>query len=211
MNAPEPKIDVVLDEATPAILQSLRVTSPLNIKRAVGGACVRAVQMHLRALGPNKQGWPSTNFYEGAARGTTWNETPEGIALEIDNAARPGAMRQRYYGGTINAKDKLLAIPARAEFYGHSPTEFTNLQFVPFASGAMAFVIGQGGVGKVNFKTGREQNVKGAGARAQAMVAFWLVDHVDQDANPDVLPSMEKLTEVAMDSVVKLVTEGSAK
>lgn len=209
MNAPEPKIDVMLDEATPAILQSLAVTSPRNIKRAVGTACVRAVQMHLRALGPNKQGWPTTGFYDGAARGTAWDESPEGIVLTIDNAARPGAMRQRYYGGSIDAKDKLLAIPARAEFYGHSPTEFTNLQFVPFPSGAMAFVIGKGGVGKVNFQTGREQNVKGAGVRSEAMVAFWLTDHVDQAADPDVLPSMEVLTETALNAVVELVTEGA--
>lgn len=196
------------EDAGPMIRSSLKTTSPQNIKAAVGTACVRFVKQHVRSLGTNKRGWPSTGFYAEAARGTTWDETADGIMIEIDNPSHPGSMRQRYYGGEIHMKDKLLAIPARAEFYGHDPGEFTNLSFVPFGSGARALVIGKGGVGKVDFSTGRERNLKGAGVRSEAMVAYWLVESVDQKADPNVMPNMKQLSDVAIGAVVALVVQG---
>jgi hypothetical protein len=198
-------IEVISDTATPA-LDSLQVKlSPNSIKRAVGRDCTLLVQDHLRSLGPNKRGWPSTGFYAGAAKGTSWDMVPEGIVIRVDNDNAPGAMRQRFHGGPIDAKDKLLTIPARAEFYGHRATEFDNLKFMMFRSGAKALVIREGGTGLVNFGTGRSRNVKGAGVRSAGMVAFWLVEHVDQDADPDVIPSEEALADTAIAAVIDLV------
>jgi hypothetical protein len=104
-------------------------------------------------------------------------------------------------------KDKHLTIPARPEFYGHSATEFTNLRLAVFKSGAMALVIGAGGAGRVNFQTGRERSVSGAGVRSTGMVAFWLRSSVNQDPDPNVIPSAQRLADVALNAVFNLVAE----
>jgi len=195
------------DTATPeltALAQSLQVD---RIRRAVATSCVQLTKDYLNNLPPNRRGWPSTGFYHGAALGTTWESTPEGIAILIDNENAPGAMKFRFHGGTISMKDKLLTIPARAEFYGHRAGEFSNLRFVMFKSGAKALVIGTGGTDRLNamtWKTGRGTRT-GTGARTAMMIAYWLVESVTQDGNPDVVPSQDAYKETAIQAVVELI------
>lgn len=198
-------ISVGQDRATPSVLGVQRALAEARVKRAVGTACALLTKNHLNALPPNKMGWPSTGFYKGAARGTAWEPTQEGIVIKIDNENAPGAMRQRFHGGTITKKDKMLTIPARAEFYGQKATDFTNLRLVVFHSGAKALVIGKGGVGIVDFGTGKEKSVKGAGARQAMMVAYWLRDSVTQKGNPGVIPSNSDFVSVAKEAVIKLL------
>lgn len=205
---PDINMSIVENTATPAIQESLARASGRGIKRAVGTACVRLLQEHLHSLGPNKRGWPSSGFYAGAARGSGWDVTDEGIEIYCDNEAHPGAMRQRYHGGTIRMKDKMLAIPARQEFAARSPTEFTNLRLAIFSTGTMALVVGKGGVGRVNFATGREQNVSGAGARSESMVAYWLKEEVEQEGDKDVIPTEEQFAQTAIEACAEFMAEG---
>lgn len=198
------------DQMTPALDALKRATMAARIKRIVGTAVTLEVQRHLNALPPNKRGWPSSGFYKDAARGTTWDETPDGVVIHVDVEGKPGAMRQRFHGGTIRMKDKLLAIPARAEFYGHSPTDFTNLRFAVFRSGAKALLVGGGGAGRVDFATGRERNVSGAGARAAGVVAYWLKESVEQEGDPSVLPSQERIAAVAVGAVMQEIENAGA-
>ncbi len=208
---PDIDISVVEDTATPAVEALAKAMMLARVQDAVGTALVGLFQDHLNALGPNARGWPSTNFYAGAAAGTDWSPKDDGVLIACDNEKRPGALRQRYFGGTIRMKDKMLAIPARAEFYAHSPTEFTNLRLAIFHGGSMALVVGTGGAGRVNFQTGREQNVKGAGARSAAMVAFWLKEEVHQDADKSVLPDHSKIIDAALGAVIELAVDAGAK
>jgi hypothetical protein len=192
------KIDVTKDTASEAVLALVSLLNGRKLKDRVGYEAANLVKINLRSLPHNKQGWPPIGFYEDAARGTAYEVTDDGARITVDNENAKGAIKFAYNQGnegrlTINSKGKLLTIPARQEFYGHSATEFTNLRYVRFASGAQAFVIGEGGVGRVNFGTGRESNVKGAGARSAMLVAYWLTDSVEQDARPEVLPSKEAL------------------
>jgi hypothetical protein len=193
----------------PEELEKLRASlSRARVDRVVGTSITRLVQGHLNHLPPNKNGWPSTGFYRGAARGTGWDSSPNGVVIYIDNEAAPGAMRQRYNGGTIKAKDKLLTIPARAEFYGHRAGEFDNLKFVRFKSGVAALVVSKGGTGRVNFQTGRQRSISGVGVRSEAVVAYWLKDSVDQDADPDVLPTDQQMADTAVGSVAEFLEGG---
>jgi hypothetical protein len=190
------QINVTQDTASPAIMELVKVLASDALRRHVGQAATVFTQAHLRSLMGNKQGWPSQGFYAGAARGTSFETTPDGVRISVDNENAPGAMKHQYNQGqsgktTIVAGGKLLTVPARAEFYGHRAGEFTNLRFVQFASGAKALVIGQGGASRVNFQTGGESN-KGIGARSAAMVAYWLVDSVEQDSKPEVLPTRDQ-------------------
>jgi hypothetical protein len=203
-------VTVTRDEATAAILRLKAAITLPKLQDAVGTRLKRLTQDHLRSLPNNAQGWPSSGFWEGAARGTGWEPASEGIIVTVDNREHPGAMRFRFNGGvdgdiTINMKDKLLTIPARAEFYGFRATGFTNLKFVMFKSGAKALVIGTGGAGKVNFETGNESDVKGAGARSAGVVAFWLVESVTQKANPRIVPSGEQYVAEAKRAVMDLI------
>ena len=60
-------------------------------------ACMELTQDYLRALPPNKRGWPSQGFWQGAAAGTTGELTPDGFHILIDNEDAPGAVRFRHY------------------------------------------------------------------------------------------------------------------
>jgi len=186
-------ITILNDDATPMI-ENLRRLAEVDIMRErMADVCATMTATHIRALGPNKKGWPTTGFYTEVARNGVSHELREGgFAVLIDHPEKPGAMRQRFWGGPIRMKDKLLTIPARAEFYGHGATEFTNLRYVQFKSGARALVVGKGGVGRVDFATGMERSVRGAGARARAMVAYWLVEEVNQEGDEGVIPTNDQ-------------------
>jgi hypothetical protein len=203
---PDIAVTITSDTASPTLrkLSAIFVQgSPalrIDLMQDLGRTCVGLSQRHVLANGTNKQNWPTTGFYKLVAQDGIDYELASDVefVVRIDHPTKSGAMRQRYYGGDIHAKDKLLTIPAREEFYGHSPTEFTNLRFVQFASGAKAFVIGKGGVGKVDFETGTEHRVHGAGARAQCMVAYWLRDSVHQEPDNAVIPSAQDYSDAVM-------------
>lgn len=201
---PDIQVSIIKDSASPALIRLAAVFSKgspglrIDIMQDLADKCVRHTKQHVLANGTNKQNWPSTHFYRAVAQnGIDYQVvSDESFMVSIDHPDKPGSMRQRYHGGDIRAGDKLLTIPARAEFYGHSATEFTNLRFVQFASGAKALVIGAGGVGRVDFATGTERSVRGAGARSQAMVAYWLRDSVHQDEDESVVPTEQEYMEV---------------
>lgn len=198
-----------LEQAQAAAQDAATRTRLAFLQDAVGQACAKLTRDHLNSLGPNKRGWPSSGFYEGAARGVDWEPTATGVRVNADNEKVPGALRQRLHGGTIRMKDHLLSIPARPEFKGHSPTEFTNLRFVLFrTTGSMAYVVGEGGAGHVDFATGLERNVKGAGTRAAGVVAYWLRESVDQRPDPGVLPSDQEYVQAAVGAVHKAIGGG---
>lgn len=205
-------IAVVKNTAADAVQNLRGVLTPNTIKRAVGAACTDLTVKHLNAMPHNKHGWPPTNFYQGAARGTGWDLTDTGIIIYIDNEKAPGGMRQRYHGGPIYMKDKYLTIPAAAPFYGHRATEFTNLRFVRFGTTeTRALVVGRGGVGQVNFATGKERNVKGAGARAAGMVAYWLRSSVKQVGDRSVIPMDSEYRATALKAIATVVGRAQAR
>lgn len=194
------KIDVTKDTASAGVSDLVKALASNALKRHVGAAATVFTQAHLRSLLGNKNGWPSQDFYGKAARGTEFVTTEDGIRISVENEDAPGAMRHQYNRGqegktTITATNRLLTIPARAEFYGHRAGEFTNLRFVQFASGAKALVIGKGGSELVNFSTGNSTS-RGIGARSAMMVAYWLKDEVTQDAKPEVLPGKDDYLQV---------------
>ena len=199
------QINVTKDTASPAIAELMKALASSALRRHVGQAATMFTQSHLRHLLPNKQGWPSQGFYEGAARGTSWEATDDGVRIQVDNPEAPGAMKHQYNQGQagkthIDATDKLLTVPARAQFYGHRAGEFAGLKFGMFRSGAKFLYIQQGGSERVNFQTGKSSN-RGMGARSAMMIAFWLVPSVEQDAKPEVLPTREQYLNVIMQAL----------
>lgn len=187
-----------------AQLETFMKGSLVEVKEEIGQEEQLLFAQHLTALPPNSRGWPSTGFYK---KTSVWYElTAATVLIKVDNESKPGAFRQRVYGGVIKAKNgKYLTIPARQEFANKRARDFTNLRFVSFASGAKALVIGQGGTGRLNFKTGRDQKVRGAGARSEAMVAYWLKESVSQEPDPSVVPTKEQVIDAAKRGAARAV------
>lgn len=144
-------------------------------------------------------------FYEGAAlavhdpRQTTTTLADEGVTVSMSYLG----LAQRYYGGTLlpTGGRHNLALPARSEALGKSPSDFPQgyLRFVPFASGAKALVLA-GDTDRVFAKGRRQGETTAAGSRpgqeathGAGGVLFWLVASVTQTPDPSVLPEDDVL------------------
>ena len=200
-------VTIKRDTASKPLSATRQALSDTRMNRQVGKWCVDMTRGYLNNLPPNKQGWPSRGFYAASAKGTAFTWDANKAVITIDNPDAPGALKHQFYGGRINMKDRLLTIPARQEFYGQKASQIQGLKFVKFASGAMALVIGDEGANKFNWKTGRFRTLKGAGVRSQALVAFWLKDHVDQDAKPEVIPTTAAYAETSKDAVMDFLDQ----
>lgn len=212
--------DIVItqDTVSPKLEAVVRYMGAKPAVRYVGRAALAMTRSHLQNLAPNKMGWPSLGLYRGTKCVLVVEESA--ARLQMDNPNMPGAIKHQYNRGQegmtiITMNDKLLTIPARQEFYGHRAGEFHNLRFVKFASGAMALVIGTGGASRIGMKGGKAtENNRGIGARTRGMVAYWLTDHVEQQAKPEVLPSPVQyalvVREAAEDAWQQIVQRGGA-
>lgn len=185
-------VNVLKDTATPMLHDITLIASHPETRAEMARRCVELTSNHVAALGPNKQGWPSTGFYKAVAGNVKSVDSQGEFSVLVDHPQKRGSMRQRYHGGTIHMKDKLLTIPARQEFSGRKATDFSDLRFVMFASETKALVIGKKGAGLVNFATGKSSNPRGAGARERGMVAYWLKEEVTQDADHGVIPTEQQ-------------------
>lgn len=200
-------IEVFKDSATRALTELQDFARKPTARRRAAKACAVTVREHIMALGPNKRGWPSTGFYKAVAGdGVTVAESGGDFTIKIEHPDIPGAMAQRYYGGTIKAKDHLLTIPARQEFYGHRAREFDNLKFGMFGKGGAKFLyVDKGGTRQdANWNTNKPvkwKAKKGLGARAEMMIAYWLKDEVTQDPNPNVIPDDAQMAETVLASL----------
>lgn len=179
----------VIDNATPALLAKLEKCDLERVANRVAVPLADFWADHVKTFPPNKQ-FPgaSTGFWERQADSARGVAVTGGVRLSMGEGP---ALRQRFYGGPITARDKALAIPAREEFYGHGPREFSNLKLVVFRSGSAALVIGGTGIKRTN-RAGNTVTVTGAGAKSEALVAYWLVPPGEstrpQAANPNIIP-----------------------
>lgn len=217
---PSITVSLVEDNATPAVKRMEDSVTFARICRVVGTACTLLTKNHLNALPANKYGYPTTGFYKKAARGTTWDYSPDGVTISVATDFAPGAMNQRYFGGTINMKDKLLTIPACAQAYGHRAGEFTNLRYVRFGiGGPQALVVRPEGTDRYDFEKNKEIAVKGLGPRAvkraknrgQLIVMYWLRESVDQDGDPNVMPQPQTYITVAKSAIIQMVRQGGGQ
>lgn len=193
----------VEDFATAAIDAKAAKCSTRRLAAIVGAPLAEFWRGRLVSLGTNQRGWPSTHFWERAARSVTHQATSLGVEL----VANHQGLRQRWLGGHIGpVKAKALAIPISPVSYGHSPSEFPELWLLRTPKGA--YLVQNGLV--MSEKTGRlKQNGRGGNSgrriRAGLIFLFKLSSGVDQAGNPEVVPSGEEFAEVAMALIDKAV------
>ena len=179
------EITVLRDTATPALARLARFATAPPVRQRMAEACANLTRSHIMALGINKNRWPTTHFWPEVAGNVQTRMVGTGsFVISIDHPTKPGAVRYQYQGGEIHMKDKLLTIPARAEFYGHRAGEFNNLRFGMFKNGTKFLYIDKGGTkrGGKNVKGGKRgcSTYGGTGARSAMMVAYWLVESVSK-------------------------------
>ena len=223
-------VDIQFADDNRDALDALKgVLSEREINEFVAQAEIDLFRINLLANGTNKRGWPSTAFWERAAKSLSWSEELGGVSINI---AQVG-VRQRYQGGGINPTSGHvhLSIPARAEAYGHVPGDFTNLRLAFHHVGgraqAFALVEADGAQAKpirhrvgdemTSLKSNRSHKNDGASSRRLLPekdtlgggVYFWLVDSVYQDPDPDVIPDNREIAATAKDALEDLVKKFS--
>lgn len=196
----------ITNEVTPVLAN---VTDAIRraMLPAIGAAEVKLFQDNFLSLGTNKNNWPSTGFWAGAARSTNYDLLADAININVNQQG----VRQRLEGGRINAKDGgWLTIPARQEAYGNRAREFNNLHFVFFRSNLAALAENQSQ--DVSFGRTKKDGTRTvtAGEERGGGVMFWLVRSVNQEANPKVIPTEQQIIETATKTATGII-ERAAK
>jgi|GEM_PF-5881996 len=205
----EVSIRIASDTATPELQRWIGELGVARFHGRVNDDLVQVTMVHLKQLGGNVRGYPSTGFYEKFARGVLCIPTENGVAVVIPPQIIQGrvvGLGMRVFGGTITPQTvKMLAIPISPVSYGHVPGEFPNLFLLKTVKGDYLCQRGE----EVSDKTGRIRQVGKSGLKGNVgrrinsnlVFLFKLVSSVTQDGNRDVLPSDEKLLQTAIDAV----------
>lgn len=118
------------DEAAKATIRARAAKcDPHRVATRVAVPTARHWRNHLAHLPHNKKGYPSTGFWEDAARRVVGVANGGRVELTSDKLG----LRQRLHGGTISAiNHKYLTIPICAEAYGTRVADwgFENLTLV---------------------------------------------------------------------------------
>lgn len=174
------------DLATPTLRRRIDLLSPQRFAAAVGVSVYKLFRAHFRALGPNKKGWPSTGFWRDAANATNWQAVAGGVKISI---AKIG-VRQRLQGGEIHPVNaQALTIPISTEAYGHTAADFPGAFLLKTKKGA--YIV---------------QYTSGKGKHAIFNFLFKLVQSVDQEPDPNVIPSSEETLDTAAKAVIRSIT-----
>lgn len=117
-------VEVVInikDGASPEVRRLVAASDPHILATRIAPPLARHWRDHLAALPKNKRGFPSTGFWEDAARRVRGIAVGNSLVLQSDKLG----LRQRLKGGTIRALNvKNLAIPLTAEAYGTKPADW---------------------------------------------------------------------------------------
>lgn len=181
-----------------------RLENPAVFREDLGRRLANDLREHFRQRqmeGPrNRLGASSSGFWNEIRSSVNDGEVvSDGVQVTISDPR----FAQKYFGGTIKADDKLLAIPARTEAYGKSPRLFSNLKAVFFRSGAGALVSEEPGSARAKGEKrigGKTEKERG---RVEGMVFYWLVEEVTQAADPEALPGADAILRGLMDTAEK--------
>lgn len=100
--------------------------APRRIAAALGAPIQLLFQEHFMSLGPNKNSWPSTGFWQKAARACNYSILADGVQVNVNHL---GVLQRLKGGETKRVTTSWLTIPARQEVYGKRAREIPNLVF----------------------------------------------------------------------------------
>jgi hypothetical protein len=186
------QLTLVSDGITPVLQRALAAAEPRQLATWAGTSAKRLTQDHLRSLGRNKRGWPTTRFWSRAARATSFAVLGSAAEISINQIG----VRQRYYGGVIRARQRrMLTIPIGPEAYGKTASDFPEAFLLKTKKGAYLVQRGlapSAKTGKLIKRTGQGFAAKRVSATFEFL--FKLVASVNQAPNPEVLPNPADLS-----------------
>lgn len=176
------------DRATPELQRQMQALQPEKVGRVVGPKLRQLVRDHIKRLPRNKKGWPSTGFWEDAARGTDWELVPDGLVVRVNKIG----FRQRYHGGVIRAVEaKFLTIPISRQAYGKTVADFPGSFLIQTRKGAYIVRYAGGNTPKGGFK---KQN-------STLEFLFKLKRSVKQAEMPWIIPDATTITATALQAL----------
>lgn len=171
----EIRIDVTLDTVTPALKAKGAAIRPHAIATRIAPPLAQHWRDHLASLPKNKKGYPSTGFWEDAARKVVGVALDDACLLSCDKLG----IRQRYRGGPITAiKGQYLTIPICAEAYGTTVADWgrDSLTLVILSDGRKFLALWLGSEeAKSAYKSagvGKRANKAAASARAAQRIRY---------------------------------------
>lgn len=204
----------VQDRASSTLLALEGAMTPIALSKNIGEAEVKLFQNHFIHAPTNKYGYPTTGFWQRAARATNYTASAAGPVINVNQVG----VRQRLSGGDIFPVNKqFLAIPARAEAYGKAPSEFDNLKVAFHNTGGRreAFALVEAAASQINYAKVKRGQVHRDFTVTQVGggVYFWLVKSVHQNPDPTVIPDPRDIVQVAgetLDDIVQRIGRGGA-
>lgn len=173
------------DRASETLRKQLAELEPEKIGKVIGPKLRETFRDHLKRNPRNKKGWPSTGFWEDAARAVTWTSDANSVTISINKLG----VRQRYYGGVISAvKAKFLTIPISSQAYGKTVADFPGSFLITTPKGAYIVQYSGGNTAKGNF---RKQH-------STLEFLFKLKRSVSQEENRSIIPDATVLAAVAI-------------
>jgi hypothetical protein len=191
----------IKDQATPELKRKIEALRPARVNEFVGGALKNLLKHNFLAQPHNKKGWQPLHFWSGAAQSTHYQVIPEGVVLSTSQIG----VRQRYQGGTIRPVNaKALAIPVAEEAYGTVPKEYGDQLKLVVIKGKGAWLALKSYEQRPKDEQRGRKQIQGPGistVRERLKFLFALSASVDQKPNPGVLPSMQEITDTAVEAV----------
>lgn len=188
----------VKDRASDALKANVAAMEPRKVAAVSGPRLREKVRDHIKRLPRNKKGWPSTGFWEDAARGTTWDANNGSVSIKIKKLG----FRQRYHGGVIRAVEaKALTIPISPQAYGKTAADFPGSFLLKTKKGAYLVRYAGGNTPKGKFK---KQN-------STLEFLFQLKVSVRQPEMPWIIPDATTLNAVAFAALEEYFRQVKAK
>jgi hypothetical protein len=179
----------VIERARPPVRELTLALKNGAANPSIGRAVVALLRKHFLALPPNKRGFPTTHFWRRAAKATSFDFARDWVRVSVKQTG----VRQRLLGGHIDPiRSDYLTIPAIAETYGHRAGDFSGLKVV---RGDFEMYTGRHvwlALAPQDWKRDPQDPTGSAG------VFFWLVNGVNQDPDPSVLPTIGEIRKTAL-------------
>ena len=173
---------------------------PGRLSEEIARDLVKSIRGHFLSLPSNEREFPTTHFWRRAAESTRYEVKSDGVRISISQVG----VRQRFLGGDINSvRAKFLTIPAIAETYGHRAADFSDLKIVHGFFGMYNGGVATLALVPADWTKEKSGNLESSG------VYFWLLEHVSQGPNPDVLPSNDEIIEVIVRAANRLLDDKS--
>ena len=192
---------IVLENVTPILTRMSTEASRGGLVLVGGRAAGILVKDHLVKLNAERHKY-GQGYYAQAAQSVSVSAVPQGAAITITQTG----FRQRLFGGPIDPKNgQFLTIPANPDTYGHRASEFPDLEMAKAMddSGRLRWALVRRPSTPISIRNrkkadGSIQTKIIPGAVRGGEVMFWLVRHVDQEADPTVLPPDDVIKATAL-------------